>query len=228
MSQDHAVSLRRLRREFRSGDARVVAVDDVTLAVDFGEMVAVMGPSGSGKSTLLALCGGLDAPTDGEIWIESTAVHEMSLPQLAKMRRDHVGFVFQDFNLVSGLTALENVMLPLELAGTTARRARREALRILAGMDIANLGGRFPDQMSGGQQQRVAIARALIGNRRVLLADEPTGSLDTVTGELVLAALRKYVGDGAACILVTHSSQIAGRADRVVHLVDGRIVGGGA
>jgi putative ABC transport system ATP-binding protein len=196
----------------------------VSLTVHPGELVGVMGPSGSGKSTLLNLAGGLDAPTAGEVWVQGAGLGRMSRRELAALRRRAVGYVFQDLNLLPSLTAAENVALPLELDGMGVRRARRAAVAALAEVDLAELGERFPDELSGGQQQRVAIARALIGDRRLVLADEPTGALDSHTGEAVLRLLRARVDAGAAGVLVTHEARHAAWADRVVFLRDGEIV----
>jgi putative ABC transport system ATP-binding protein len=159
-------------RTYRSGGTTVRALHEVTLEVEAGELLAVMGPSGSGKSTLLAIAGGLDSPTAGTVWVEGTALAGLAPAALARLRRDHIGYVFQDFNLVSALTAVENVALPRELAGARARAARREALAALEEVGLADVADRFPDQLSGGQQQRVAIARALVARRRLVLADE--------------------------------------------------------
>jgi putative ABC transport system ATP-binding protein len=211
-------------REFRSGEQTVRALVDVTLDVAAGELVAVMGQSGSGKSTLLAIGGGLDTPTTGQVWVEGTALVGLDPTALARLRRDRIGYVFQDFNLVTGLTAAENVALPRELAGATTRSARREALAALAEVDLNGQADRFPDELSGGQQQRVAIARALVGQRRLVLADEPTGALDSATGLAVLELIRNRVDAGAAGVLVTHEARLAGYADRIVFLRDGRLV----
>jgi putative ABC transport system ATP-binding protein len=210
-------------RTYRSGAVTVRALDGVTLEVVPGELVAVMGPSGSGKSTLLAIAGGLDTPSTGRVWVEGQALAGLSADGLARLRRDHIGYVFQDFNLVSGLTAAENVALPRELAGAAMRVARREALAALGEVGLIGEAGRFPDQLSGGQQQRVAVARALVGRRRLVLADEPTGALDSATGQAVLEVLRARVDAGAAGVLVTHESRYAGWADRIVFLRDGRV-----
>jgi putative ABC transport system ATP-binding protein len=183
-----------------------------------------MGPSGSGKSTLLTLAGGLDTPTSGEVLVENVALPGLSRRDLAKLRRRSVGYVFQDFNLIPALTALENVALPRELDGIPTRRARKEALAALAELDLSELADRFPDDMSGGQQQRVAIARAIVGDRRLVLADEPTGALDSETGEAVLRLLRARVDAGAGALLVTHEARHAAWADRVVFLRDGVVV----
>jgi len=192
--------------------------------VSTGEVVCIVGPSGSGKSTLLNLCGGLDRPTRGEVVVEGWVLGTLSKRRLATVRRRRVGYVFQELNLLPSLTAVENVALPLELDGTPIRSARRQALAALADLDLAELARRFPEQLSGGQQQRVAIARALVGERRLVLADEPTGALDTQTGEAVLRVLRARVDAGAAAILVTHEARHAGWADRVVFLRDGVVV----
>jgi putative ABC transport system ATP-binding protein len=211
-------------RVYKSGETTVRALDGLTLDVAAGELVAVMGPSGSGKSTLLAIGGGLDTPTSGQVSVEGTGLSGLRPAALARLRRDRIGYVFQDFNLVSALTAAENVALPRELAGVSARAARDEALAALAEVGLDDVAGRFPDQLSGGQQQRVAIARALIGQRRLLLADEPTGALDSATGQAVLDLIRARVEAGAAGVLVTHEARFASWADRIVFLRDGRIV----
>jgi putative ABC transport system ATP-binding protein len=211
-------------RVYRSGETTVRALDGLTLDVAAGELVAIMGPSGSGKSTLLAIGGGLDTPTSGEVRVEGTSLYGLGQSALARLRRDRIGYVFQDFNLVSALTAAENVALPRELAGVSARAARVEALAALAEVGLAGEAGRYPDQLSGGQQQRVAVARALIGQRRLLLADEPTGALDSATGQAVLDLIRTRVNAGAAGVLVTHEARFASWADRIIFLRDGRMV----
>jgi len=199
-------------------------LNGVSLRVDAGELVAVMGPSGSGKSTLLNLAGGLDRPSQGEVLVDGTVLGRCGRRALATLRRRRVGYVFQELNLLASLTAAENVALPLELDGMGAAKARRLALAALSEVDLDGYGSRFPDELSGGQQQRVAIARALIGPRQLVLADEPTGALDSQTGEAVLRLLRSTVDDGAAGVLVTHDARYAAWADRVVFLRDGTIV----
>jgi len=218
------LELRGVSRTHGEGAAEVCALDGVDLALRAGELVAVMGPSGSGKSTLLTLAGGLDRPTAGEVVIEGTPLTTMRPAALARVRRRSIGYVFQDLNLIPALTAAENVSLPLELDGVRRRAARHDAILALGDVGIEDLADRFPDEMSGGQQQRVAIARALVGPRRILLADEPTGALDSETGEAVLAVLRKRVDSGAAGLLVTHEARHAAWADRVVFLRDGVVV----
>jgi len=206
-----------------SGENAVAALKGVSLTLHSGEFVAVMGPSGSGKSTLLNLAGGLDRATSGAVTVEGAALQTLSRSALAQVRRRHVGYVFQDLNLIPSLTAAENAALPLELDGRSPRAARAEAMASLAALDMDRLADRFPDDMSGGQQQRVAIARALVGGRRLLLADEPTGALDSETGDAVLRLLRQRCDEGTAVLLVTHEARHSGWADRVVFLRDGRV-----
>ncbi|MGW2253250.1 ABC transporter ATP-binding protein [Kitasatospora sp. NPDC001660] len=218
------LQLERVTRAHGRGAAEVHALSGVDLAVYPGELVAVMGPSGSGKSTLLTLAGGLDSPTSGRVVVEGTTLGKLSRKKLAQVRRRAVGYVFQDYNLIPALTAAENIALPRELDGVSSRAARREALAALTELGIEDLADRFPDDMSGGQQQRVAIARALIGERRLVLADEPTGALDSTTSESVLGVLRARCDAGAAGMMVTHEARHAAWADRVVFLRDGRMV----
>ncbi|WP_433477763.1 ABC transporter ATP-binding protein [Spirillospora sp. CA-142024] len=218
------LAMRAVHRDHGTGAALVHALRGVTLDVAAGEFVAVMGPSGSGKSTLLTLAGGLDSPTAGQVLVDGKDVGALSRAARSALRRRSVGYVFQDLNLIPSLTAAENVMLPRELDGARTRQARREARHALAEVGIDDLADRFPDEMSGGQQQRVAIARALVGERRLVLADEPTGALDSHTGEDIMRALRGRCDAGASCLMVTHESRHAAWADRVVFLRDGRIV----
>ncbi|MHC5702904.1 ABC transporter ATP-binding protein [Streptomyces tirandamycinicus] len=222
--QRPVLQLRKLTRVHGSGAAEVHALRGVDLEVFPGELVAVMGPSGSGKSTLLTIAGGLDSPTSGQVIVEDTDITTADRKTLAALRRRSIGYVFQDYNLIPALTAAENIALPRELDGHSARRARAEAVAALDEMGLGHLADRFPDEMSGGQQQRVAIARALVGDRRLVLADEPTGALDSETGESVLALLRTRCDAGAAGILVTHEPRFAAWADRVVFLRDGSVV----
>ncbi|MBF8188351.1 ABC transporter ATP-binding protein [Nonomuraea sp. K274] len=215
------VRLAEVARVHGEGAAAVHALKGVSLEVDAGELVAVMGPSGSGKSTLLNLAGGLDRPTSGTVHVGE---HDLAtMRDLAALRRREVGYVFQDLNLITSLTAAENVMLPRELDGVRSRLAREEAMAVLAEIDAADLADRFPEELSGGQRQRVAIARALVGARCLLLADEPTGALDTRTGDEILQLLRARCDSGAAVLLVTHEPRYAAWADRVVFLRDGMI-----
>ncbi|WP_027346419.1 ABC transporter ATP-binding protein [Hamadaea tsunoensis] len=218
------LELRDVHRRHGQGATEVHALRGVSVSVEPGEFVAVMGPSGSGKSTLLNLAGGLDAPSTGEVVVEGAVLGSLSRSGLARLRRRRIGYVFQDLNLLASLTAAENIALPLELDGLAPRKARPLAEAALAEVDLEGYAERFPDQMSGGQQQRVAIARALVGERRLVLADEPTGALDSQTGEAVLRLLRAKVDAGAAGVLVTHEARHAAWADRVIFLRDGVIV----
>jgi putative ABC transport system ATP-binding protein len=211
-------------RTHGQGETAVHALRGVTISVAPGELVAVMGPSGSGKSTLLNLAGGLDAPDRGQVLVEGKALGQCNRRELAALRRRSIGYVFQDLNLLPSLTAGENVALPLELDGVGIRAAAKRAEEALAQVDLAGFAKRFPDEMSGGQQQRVAIARALVGDRRLVLADEPTGALDSQTGEAVLRLLRARVDAGAAGVIVTHEARHAAWADRVIFLRDGEVV----
>jgi putative ABC transport system ATP-binding protein len=218
------LQLQGVSRVHGSGATAVEALRDVDLSVAAGELVAVMGPSGSGKSTLLTLAGGLAQPTAGAVLVEGVALGGLAPRPLAELRRRAVGYVFQDFNLIPALTASENVALPRELDGVRPAAARTDALAAMNELGIGELADRFPDDLSGGQQQRVAIARAVIGARRLVLADEPTGALDSGMGETVLRVLRARVDAGAAGVLVTHEARVAAWADRVLFLRDGRAV----
>jgi putative ABC transport system ATP-binding protein len=218
------LELRHVSKTFGQGPTLVHALVDIDLAVRTGELVAVMGPSGSGKSTLLTIAGTLEEATSGDVLVAGTAVSEMSANDRARLRRRTIGYVFQDFNLLAGLTAVENVALPLELDGTRAGRAQRVALAALDQLGLADRAKHYPDALSGGESQRVAIARAIVGDRRLVLADEPTGALDSVNGESVMRLLRTACKQGVAGIVVTHDAQLASWADRVVFVRDGRIV----
>ena len=218
------VQLEGAARWFGAGHTRVVALHPTSLSVAAGELLAVMGPSGSGKTTLLSLVGGLDRPSEGKVIVDGKDVGAMKSRDLAILRRRTVGYVFQDLNLLAGLTAVENVAIPLELDGQPVAAARMAALDVLASVGLGELAARFPDDLSGGEQQRVAIARALVGGRPILLADEPTGALDSMTGESVMRLLRKHCDEGGTAILVTHDAAHAAWAHRVVFLRDGRIV----
>jgi putative ABC transport system ATP-binding protein len=211
-------------KTYLDGSDEVHALREVDLTVEPGKMVAVMGPSGSGKSTLLTIAGALETPTAGEVLVAGQPLSAMSRDDRARLRRRAIGYVFQDFNLLPGLTAAENVALPLELDGLSAGRARVAGLRALEGLGLADRASRFPDQLSGGERQRVAIARAVVGDRRLLLADEPTGALDSANGEAVMRLILTACKRGVAAVVVTHDAQLASWADRVVFLRDGRVV----
>jgi putative ABC transport system ATP-binding protein len=219
-----ALELHQVSKIYGSGPTEVRALSQVDLSVERGELVAVMGPSGSGKSTLLTIAGGLEEASSGEVVVDGVDMAAVSRSDRAKMRRRSIGYVFQDFNLLPGLTASENVTLPLELDGTSARAARALALGAMEELDVAEHADRFPDELSGGERQRIAIARAIVGERELLLADEPTGALDSVNGEGVMRLLRGATQHGVAGVVVTHEAQLASWADRVVFLRDGHIV----
>ncbi len=218
------LELRSVSKVYGADATEVRALHDVSLSVDPGVLVAVMGSSGSGKSTMLTIAGSLEEPTTGEVLVGGVALGSMSRNAKARLRRRSIGYVFQDFNLLAGLTAMENVALPLELDGVSAGKARKVARRTLDELGLADRAAHYPDQLSGGERQRVAIARAVVGERDLLLADEPSGALDSANGEsvmrLILAACRR----GVAAVVVTHDAQLASWADRVVFLRDGRIV----
>ena len=216
------LELRRLTRRLPSGGRELTILDSVDLAIDPGECVAILGPSGSGKSTMLALMAGLDRPSSGEVLIDGTPIQDLSEDALALLRRRTIGFVFQSYQLLGNLTALENVMLPVELAGADDAPARAAAL--LAEVGLAERGHHYPSRLSGGEQQRVALARAFAVAPPLLLADEPTGNLDSATGGRVLDTLMALrARHGTTLVMVTHDPAIAARADRQVHLRDGRI-----
>lgn len=217
------LKMRRIGKTHGKGAQRVDALIDIDLDIVPGEFVAITGRSGSGKTTLLNIAGALDEPTTGNVYVEGSDLGDLSRSELARIRRVSVGYVFQQFNLLPALTAAENVSLPLELDGMSPKDARAFADLSLAEVGLGGMGDRFPDQLSGGEQQRVAIARGLVGPRKLLLADEPTGALDELTGEAILQLLRDRCAAGASALMVTHEPAFAAYADRVVRLRDGRI-----
>jgi putative ABC transport system ATP-binding protein len=218
------LELREVSRSYGEGSASVNALHEVSLSVDQGEMVAVMGPSGSGKSTLLTIAGTLEEPSSGQVLVGGQPGGAMSHAAKARLRRRTIGYVFQDFNLLPGLTAAENVALPLELDGTSARKARVVALKSLDRLGLGGRASHYPDQLSGGERQRVAIARAMVGERKLLLADEPSGALDSVNAEAVMQLLHDACKTaGMAAVVVTHDAHLASWADRVMFLRDGRV-----
>jgi len=219
-----ALELRGVSKTYGEGAAVVQALSGISLSVQPGAMVAVMGPSGSGKSTLLTIAGSLEDPTSGDVLVGGIPLAGMPRNAKARLRRRSIGYVFQDFNLLPGLTAVENVALPLELDGLSGRKARAAGLRALEDLGLAGRAGQYPDQLSGGERQRVAIARAVVGDRNLLLADEPSGALDSVNGEAVMRLVHEACKRGVAAVVVTHDAQLASWADRVVFLRDGRIV----
>jgi len=218
------LELRKVSKVYGLGATQVHALHEVSLEVAPGTMVAVMGPSGSGKSTLLTIAGSLEEPTSGQVLVAGDDLATMSRNDKARLRRQSIGYVFQDFNLLPGLTAAENVALPLELDGVSARKAREAGLSALTDLGLADRASNYPDQLSGGERQRVAIARAVVGDRRLLLADEPSGALDSENGEAVMRMIHAACKRGVAAVVVTHDAQLASWADRVVFIRDGRIV----
>ncbi len=216
--------LQDVSKAYGEGATQVHALRGVDLCVDTGTMLAVMGPSGSGKSTLLTIAGSLEEPESGEVLVGGQRLAGISRSERARLRRRVIGYVFQDFNLLPGLTAAENVALPPELDGVGAGRARRTALATLESFGLAKRAEHFPDQLSGGERQRVALARAVVGERRLLLADEPSGALDSVNAEAVMRMLHEASRRDVAVVVVTHDAELASWADRVVQLRDGVIV----
>jgi putative ABC transport system ATP-binding protein len=214
-----------LTKVYGSGETAVTALDRVNLEVNPGEFVAVMGPSGCGKSTLLHLLGGLDRPTDGKVTIDGTALAAMKDDDLAKMRRQRIGFIFQFYNLIPVLNASENAALPVTLDGGKPAEAKKRAVELLKKFGLGDRLNNRPDQLSGGQQQRVAIARALVADPALILADEPTGNLDTRAADEIAALLARVSKEfGRAVVMVTHDPRIAAYADRIIFLKDGAIV----
>ncbi len=219
-----AVRVVGLAKHYGKGEALVRAVDDVDLEVASGEAVVVTGPSGCGKSTLLQLMGGLDLPTAGEVWLGGRRIDRDSERARARLRRDQVGFVFQDFHLLDELTAVENVELPALLAGTPSRQARRRALALLERVGLDDRVRHLPARLSGGQKQRVAVARALVNNPAVVLADEPTGNLDSAATTEVLRLFESLRADGQTLVVVSHDQRTAATADRMVSMRDGALI----
>jgi putative ABC transport system ATP-binding protein len=217
------LQLRGVTKLYGQGATEVHALRGVDLSVEAGAMVAVMGPSGSGKSTLLTIAGSLEDPTSGEVLVGGAELSKMSRNGKARLRRRSIGYVFQDFNLLPGLTAVENVALPLELDGVTARKARAAGIAALDELGLGDRASHFPDELSGGERQRVAIARAVVGDRSLLLADEPSGALDSANAEEVMRLVHAACKRGVAAVVVTHDAQLASWADRVVFLRDGRV-----
>jgi putative ABC transport system ATP-binding protein len=218
------LELRQVSKSYGQGANEVDAIAEIDLTVERGSLVAIMGPSGSGKSTLLTIAGSLEEPTSGDVMIDGARLAGMSRNDKARLRRRTVGYVFQDFNLLAGLTAVENVSLPLELDGVSMKKARSQGVAALEGLGLGDRAENYPDQLSGGERQRVAIARAVVGERSLLLADEPSGALDSVNGEAVMRMILAACHGGVAAVVVTHDAKLASWADRVVFLRDGKAV----
>jgi putative ABC transport system ATP-binding protein len=218
------LELKDISKTYGEGASEVQALQRIDLSVDAGSLVAVMGASGSGKSTLLTIAGSLEDPTSGEVYVEGRPLSSLSRNGKARLRRQSIGYVFQDYNLLAGLSAVENVSLPLELDGVSARKAQAAALESLEDFGLADRASHYPDMLSGGERQRVAIARAVVGKRQVLLADEPSGALDSTNAETVMRLILAACRRGMAAVVVTHDAQLASWADRVIFLRDGRVV----
>jgi putative ABC transport system ATP-binding protein len=218
------LELKNVSKVYGQGVVEVDALSNIDLTVERGSLVAVMGPSGSGKSTLLTIAGTLEEPSEGDVIIDGQKVRGMSRDDKARLRRRTVGYVFQDFNLLAGLTAVENVSLPLELDGVAMKKARTQGMAALEELGLSDRADRFPDELSGGERQRVAIARAVVGERSLLLADEPSGALDSINGEAVMRMILAACHGGVAAVVVTHDAKLASWADRVVFLRDGKAV----
>ncbi len=218
------LELLNVSKSFGQRPAAVTALTDVTLSVETGTMVAVMGPSGAGKSTLLTIAGGLEEPDEGDVLVDGASLSRMSRNGRARLRRRVIGYVFQDYNLLAGLTAAENVSLPLELDGVPARKARAAGMAALEQLGLASRAGNYPDQLSGGERQRVSIARAVVGERRLLLADEPSGALDAANAEAVMDLVRAACDRGVAAVVVTHDAHLAAWASWIVAISDGHLV----
>ncbi|MES2038939.1 MAG: ABC transporter ATP-binding protein [Pseudomonadota bacterium] len=218
------IKLKAVSKVHLSGEVQTTALDQIDLEIDAGEYVAITGPSGCGKSTLLGLLGLLDVPTHGEYVFEGQNISAWAENKLNQLRRGRIGFIFQSFNLIEELSVAENVELALEYTATPTKERRERVAAMLEKLGISHRANHRPSQLSGGQQQRVAIARALIANPAVLLADEPTGNLDTAHGDEVMRLLRKINAEGTTVVMVTHSPSHAAQASRTLHLLDGRIV----
>lgn len=225
MTRKHLVDLQGIRKVFHTDEMETTALNDIHLAIDAGEYVSISGPSGCGKSTLLSVMGLLNSSTDGKYFLNGAEVTGLPATEQARVRNRDIGFIFQAFNLIADMTAFENVELPLTFRGDLTRKQRREmVVSALEQVNLAERQNHFPSQLSGGQQQRVAIARALVGRPKVLLADEPTGNLDSKNAQLVMDLLDTLHGQGSTIVMVTHDPRFAERADRQVSLFDGKIV----
>lgn len=218
------IRLKNIRKVFRTGDVETVAIADVSLDVKTGEFVAVMGPSGCGKTTLLNIMGLLDSPTNGKYQLDGSEVSHLKESQLTKLRKGQIGFVFQNFNLIDELSVYENVELPLTYLGVPKKERKKRVEDLLRHMSISHRANHYPQQLSGGQQQRVAIARALVIRPKLILADEPTGNLDSKNGAAVMQLLTELNESGTTIVMVTHSERDAGYAQRIIKLLDGTIV----
>jgi putative ABC transport system ATP-binding protein len=218
------IEIKKLSKTYVSGEERVPALVYVNLTIERGEFISVMGPSGSGKSTLLTILGGLNHPTEGEVVVDEIPIYQLSLEKLADFRREYLGFIFQSFQLIPYLTVIENVMLPLAITEKSNREQLTMAEEILGKMGLRGKGRRLPDQLSGGEQERVAIARALVNSPPILLADEPTGNLDTKTGKEIMELFKSLNEEGQTIAMVTHNPENIAFSSRLIHLRDGKVV----
>lgn len=219
-----ALKIRELRKVYRIGAEKVVALNRIHLDIYQGEICCILGPSGSGKSTLLNMMAGLEKPTRGNVWVKGQKITAMNEKQLAKLRQSHVGFIFQSYNLLSALTALENVSLPLMFRNVSKEKREKEAMQMLKAVGLRKYILHKPTQMSGGQQQRVGIARAFMGTPAIIFADEPTGNLDSKTSEEVMKIMMSMVRENnQSLIIVTHDQEVASFADKVVYILDGDV-----
>ncbi len=221
------IEIKKLNKTYESGEERVTALCDVNLNIESGEFISVMGPSGSGKSTLLTILGGLNHPTTGDVTVDDIPIYKLSLEKLADFRREYLGFIFQSFQLIPYLTVTENVMLPLSITQRTNREQVKMADEILEKIGLAGKAKRLPDQLSGGEQERVAIARALVNSPPILMADEPTGNLDSKTGNEIMALFKSLNKEGQTIVMVTHNPENTSFSTRTISLKDGKVVGNG-
>ncbi len=219
------IEIKTLHKAYESGDERIMALVDVDLNIEKGEFISVMGPSGSGKSTLLTILGGLNHPTGGEVVVDDIPIYKLSLEKLADFRREYLGFIFQSFQLIPYLTVIENVMLPLSITEKTNREQVKMAEEILERIGLRGKERRLPDQLSGGEQERVAIARALVNSPPILMADEPTGNLDSKTGKEIMDLFKSLNEEGQTIVMVTHNPENTAFSTRTIFLQDGRVNG---
>jgi putative ABC transport system ATP-binding protein len=220
------IEIKKLSKTYESGEEHILALANVDLSIERGEFISVMGPSGSGKSTLLTILGGLNHPTEGEVAVDEIPIYKLPMEKLADFRREYLGFVFQSFQLILYLTVIENVMLPLAITEKSKREQLMMAEEILEKMGLKGKGKRLPDQLSGGEQERLAIARALVNSPPILLADEPTGNLDTKTGKEIMELFKSLNEERQAIVMVTHNPENVAFSSRTVHLRDGMVVNG--
>ena len=220
------IEINTLSKTYESGEECVLALVDVDLKIEKGELVSVMGPSGSGKSTLLTILGGLNHPTRGEVMVDDIPIYKLPMERLADFRREYLGFIFQSFQLIPYLTVIENVMLPLAITEKSNREQVQMAEGILGRMGLKGKERRLPDQLSGGEQERVAIARALVNSPPILLADEPTGNLDSKTGKEIMDLFKSLNREGQTIVMVTHNPENVAFSSRTIHLRDGKVVNG--